>query len=126
MCIRDRACDWDATKAYDATKDIISANPDIKGIFACNYVMALAAEECLKKEGKDDVLVYGVDYTDSAKESIAKGEMTGTMSYSSAIYTKAALMMGMKLAQGGSFEEPVYLPLTLITKDNVDKMQGWK
>lgn len=124
--VASQACDWDATKAYDATKDIISANPDIKGIFACNDVMALAAEECLKKEGKDDVLVYGVDYTDSAKESIKKGEMTGTMSYSSAIYTKAALMMGMKLAQGGSFEEPVYLPLTLITKDNVDKMQGWK
>jgi ABC-type sugar transport system substrate-binding protein len=33
-------CDWDATIAYDATKDIITANPDLKGIFAVNDVMA--------------------------------------------------------------------------------------
>ena len=36
-------CDWDATKAYDTTKDILTAHPDLKGIFACNDVMALAA-----------------------------------------------------------------------------------
>ena len=44
-------CDWDATKAYDTTKDIITENPDLKGIFACNDVMALAAAEALAAEG---------------------------------------------------------------------------
>lgn len=124
--VASQACDWDATKAYDATKDILQANPDLKGIFACNDVMALAATEALAAEGKDDVLVYGVDYTASAKEAIKEGTMTGSMSYSSVIYTKAALMMGMKLAQGNTIDDTIYLPLTLITGDNVDKMDGWK
>lgn len=124
--VASQPCDWDATKAFDATKDIIQSNPDLKGIFACNDVMALAAVEALQAEGKTDVLVYGVDYTDSAKEAIREGKMAGTMSYSSAIYTKAALMMGMKLAQGNKINDTIYLPLTLITKDNVDKMEGWK
>lgn len=124
--VASQACDWDATKAYDATKDILQANPDLKGIFACNDVMALAATEALEAEGKDDVLVYGVDYTASAKEAIKEGTMTGSMSYSSVIYTKAALMMGMKLAQGNTIDDTIYLPLTLITGDNVDKMDGWK
>ena len=77
-------------------------------------------------EDKTDVLVYGVDYTASAKDAIKEGKMTGTMSYSSTIYTKAALMMGMKLAQGQKINDTIYLPLTLVTKDNVDKLDGWK
>ena len=28
-----QACDWDTEKAYEATKDILTAHPDLKGIF---------------------------------------------------------------------------------------------
>ncbi len=124
--VASQPCDWDATLAYDATKDILQANPELKGIFACNDVMALAAVEALQAEGRSDVMVYGVDFTDDAKAAIEKGTMTGSMTYSSAIYTKAGLMMAMKLAQGGSYEEPLYLPLTLVTVDNVKDFEGWK
>ena len=124
--VASQPCDWDATLAYDATKDILQANPELKGIFACNDVMALAAVEALQAEGRTDVMVYGVDYTDDAKAAIKAGTMTGSMTYSSVIYTKAALLMGMKLAQGGSYEEPLYLPLTLVNVDNVKDFEGWK
>lgn len=119
-------CDWDATKAYDATKDLIQANPDLKGIFACNDVMALAAMEALKAEGKTDVLVYGVDFTADAATSIKNGEMMGTMTYSSSIYTKAAELYALKLIQGQTVEGPVYSPLTLVTQDNAADFDGWK
>ena len=124
--VASQPCDWDATKAYDATKDLITAYPDLKGIFACNDVMALAAVEALQAEGKTDVLVYGVDYTADAKAAMEAGTMTGSMSYSSVIYTKAALKMGINLAQGGTFEDNIYLPLTLVTKDTVAGFIGWK
>ena len=124
--VASQPCDWDATKAYDATKDLITAYPDLKGIFACNDVMALAAVEALQAESKTDVLVYGVDYTADAKAAMEAGTMTGSMSYSSVIYTKAALKMGINLAQGGTFEDNIYLPLTLVTKDTVAGFIGWK
>lgn len=119
-------CDWDATLAYDATKAIIQANPDLKGIFSCNDVMALAAVEALKAEGKNDVLVYGVDFTADAKTSIENGEMMGSMTYSSAIYTKAAMLYAMKLVQGQTVEGPIYSPITLVNQDNVGDFNGWK
>jgi ABC-type sugar transport system substrate-binding protein len=119
-------CDWDATKAYDATKDLLSEHPDLKGIFACNDVMALSCVEALKAEGKEGVLVYGVDYTNDAQEAIKAGTMTGSMSYSSAKYTNAALQMAIMLKEGKTFDEFVYLPLTLVTVDNVNDLQGWK
>ena len=124
--VASQPCDWDMTKAYEATKDILQANPDLKGIFACNDVMALAATQALKDNGVEGVLVYGVDFTDDAKAAIIDGTMTGSMSYSSTIYTKAALMMAMKLAQGDTFEDNIYVPLTLVTGDNVNKLEGWK
>lgn len=119
-------CDWDVKKAYEATKDILTANPELKGIFACNDNMALAAVQALQEAGKKDVLVYGVDFTSDAKAAIREGTMMGTMTYSASVYTKAAEEMAMLIAQGKKFEEPVYLPLTLVTQDNVADFEGWK
>ena len=118
-------CDWDATKAYDTTKDILTAHPDLKGIFACNDVMALAAVEALAAEGRTDVLVYGVDFTADAHEALKAGSMTGTMSYSSVKYTEAALKLAVAIAQGKEYAEPIYLPLTLVTKENVAELDNW-
>ncbi len=119
-------CDWDATKAYDATKDLLLANPDLKGIFACNDTMALAAVEALKAENIDGVYVYGVDLTDEARASIKEGGMTGSMSYSSAKYTAAALQMAIMLKEGQEITDFVYLPLTLANTDNINDLEGWK
>lgn len=119
-------CNWDATLAYDATKDILVANPELKGIFACNDVMALAAVEALKAEGREDVIVYGIDFTVDGQVSMQEGGLMGSVTYSSAVYTRAALMLGMKIAQGQVMEKPVYCPLTLVTQDNIGDFDGWK
>ena len=119
-------CDWDATLAYDATKALITEYPDLKGIFCCNDTMALAAVEALAAEGKEDVLVYGVDFTDDARAAIEAGTMTGSMSYSSQRYTKAALQMAVMLNEGETFDSSIYLPLTLVTVDNVNDLEGWQ
>ena len=119
-------CDWDATLAYDATKALITEYPDLKGIFCCNDTMALAAVEALTAEGKEGVLVYGVDFTDDARAAIRAGTMTGSMSYSSERYTKAALQMAVMLNEGRTFADNIYLPLTLVTVDNVNDLEGWK
>lgn len=119
-------CDWDATLAYDATKALITEYPDLKGIFCCNDTMALAAVEALAAEGKEGVLVYGVDFTDDARAAIIEGTMTGSMSYSSQRYTKAALQMAVMLNEGETFDSSIYLPLTLVTVDNVNDLEGWQ
>lgn len=119
-------CDWDATLAYDATKALITEYPDLKGIFCCNDTMALAAVEALAAEGKEGVLVYGVDFTDDARAAIMEGTMTGSMSYSSQRYTKAALQMAVMLNEGETFDSSIYLPLTLVTVDNVNDLEGWQ
>lgn len=119
--------DWDRNKAYEITNDIIQAHPDIKGIFACNDVMALAAVEALEAADlNDQVVVYGVDFTGEAQESISKGELDGSITYSPAVYTKAGLLLSLKISQGQEINEPVYCPLAVVNKDNVDEFDGWE
>ena len=119
-------CDWDATIAYDTTKNLITEYPELKGIFACNDVMALAAVEALAAEGRSDVLVYGVDFTDDARAAIKEGTMTGSMSYSSVKYTHAAIQMAIAMINGTEYADTIYLPLTLANVDNVNDLDNWK
>jgi len=119
--------DWDRNKAYEITNDLIQAHPDIKGIFACNDVMALAAVEALAAADlNDQVVVYGVDFTGEAQESINKGELDGSITYSPAVYTKAGLLLSLKISQGQEVTEPVYCPLAVVNKDNVHEFHGWE
>jgi ABC-type sugar transport system substrate-binding protein len=118
---------WDRNTAYNITTDLIQAHPDLKGIFCCNDVMAMAAVEALEAANKKDgVIVYGVDFTDEAQEAIKAGRMDGSITYSPKVYTKAALLLALKLSQGHEVKGPVYSPLIVVNKDNVDEFDGWE
>lgn len=117
---------WDSTAAYNAASDIIQAHGDLKGIFCCNDVMALAASRALTDAGlKDKVLLYGVDGTEEAKTAIKEGRMDGTITYPSSAYAKAAVIMLLKLAQGMDMSQTVYCPLDVINTENVVQFDGY-
>lgn len=117
---------WDSTAAYNAASDIIQAHGDLKGIFCCNDVMALAASRALTDAGlKDKVLLYGVDGTEEAKTAIKEGRMDGTITYPSSAYAQAAVIMLLKLAQGMDMSQTVYCPLDVINTENVAQFDGY-
>lgn len=117
---------WDSTAAYNAARDIIQAHPDLKGIFCCNDVMALATSRALSDAGKkNQTLVYGVDGTEEAKTAIKEGRMDGTITYPSSVYAKAAVIMLLKLAQEMEMSQTVYCPLDIINTDNIAQFDGY-
>lgn len=119
--------DWDRNKAYNIATDLIQAHPDLKGIFACNDVMALAAVEALETAGKrNGVVIYGVDFTGEAQEAINEGRLDGSVTYSSAAYSKAGLLLALKIAQGQEVKEAVYSPLVVVNRDNINEFDGWE
>ncbi len=118
---------WDSTAAYNAASDILQAHGDLKGIFCCNDVMALAASRAVADAGlKGKVLLYGVDGTEEAKTAIKEGRMDGTITYPSSVYAKAAVIMLLKLAQGMDMSRTVYCPLDVINSANVAQFDGYK
>lgn len=59
--------------AVTAMQDLLQANPDVKVIYAHNDDMALGALQVLTENGRNDVLVSGVDGLSEALENMASG-----------------------------------------------------
>lgn len=119
---------WDRKTAYDLTSNLIQANPDLKGIFLANDVMALGAVEALKAANKkDQVVVVGVDFIDEARQSIAKGELDASVAMSPYLFGKGGLILALKVLEGQQINQDIYWsPLGLVHQDNVNTFDGWK
>lgn len=117
---------WDRNTAYNITTNLLQSNPNIKGIFCCNDVMALAAADALEAAGKrDGRIVFGVDFTDEAKAAIGTGKLDGSIAYSMDAYAKAGILLCLKTIQGMDVPETVKSPLAVVTKENIKEYTNW-
>lgn len=117
---------WDRNTAYNITTNLLQSNPDIKGIFCCNDVMALAATDALTAAGKrDGRYVFGVDFTNEAKEAIQAGKLDGSIAYSMDAYAKAGIILALKTIQGMDVPKQVNSPLAVVTKENIKEYETW-
>lgn len=118
---------WDRNTAYNVASNILQAHPDIKAIFCCNDVMALAAADALEAAGKrEGIIIFGVDFISEAHEAIKEGKLDGSIAYSVKIYTKSALILALKTVQGHDIPDEVFSPLALVSKENVAEFEGWE
>lgn len=91
------AADWDRNKAYEKTKNLLVANPDIDGIWAANDNMALGALEALRDAGlAGKVQVVGIDGVEEIFSAIQAGEAAATV-YNDSKY-QAAIGLSISLA----------------------------
>lgn len=118
-------------KGYSLAKDILSANPDVAGIFCANDPMAVGAAQAIADSGKSgvkDVVVVGFNADEIALKAIKDGTMAATIQQvpyemgkmTVALATK--LMNGEKLKFDNEAEREIYVPVNLITPENVDKL----
>lgn len=78
--VDSQPADWDRTKALDVASNIISKNPELKAIYACNDTMALGAYQAVKNAGKEgEIIVVGTDGAPEAVESIQAGGLSATV-----------------------------------------------
>jgi len=125
--VTSQAGDWDRTIALNAATNIIQANPDIKGFYCANDVMALAVVEAAIAAGKkDQIIVVGTDFIEDAKASIQEGMLDGSVAFSPYVWGQLSVQMGVMKAQGK--EVPAVIPIVqvLVSKDNVNAMDDWK
>lgn len=96
--------DWDTTKAYNATKALLSAHPDVDGVWCANDNMAFGAIQALKEEGlAGEVLVCGTDGVPEAFEQIKAGNMCST-SFQDARYQAQFGLMACLAARNGELD----------------------
>jgi len=122
-----QVANWQAEPAHDKVAAWLTQfGDDIKGVWAANDDMGLAAVEALRAEGKaGKVLVTGIDGTPLSVQAILKGEMAGTVAWDPFWQGGMALSIGFH-AKTGKFDpakEPkdhreFYGKGTIVTADN--------
>ncbi|MEO2038285.1 MAG: substrate-binding domain-containing protein [Martelella sp.] len=113
--------DWDRGKAANITNDILTRNPDLKGIFAANDGMALGAVESVFAAGKGgDVVIIGVDGNSDAVKSIKDGRLTASVAQLPYLVGMEAVENAKKVADGGTVDKQISVQTLVLTKDILD------
>lgn len=116
--------DSDRGKAVNVAENIIQANPDIKAFYATNDDMALGAYQAVAAAGLKDVVVVGFDGTFNAMDSIANGEMTGSVAQLPVEEGYQGVVNAVKILKGETVEKKQPLDVVVLNADNVAEFRA--
>ena len=108
---------------------VLNKTKDIDVVMALNDPSAMGAMAALDAEHMlSDVLVYGADGSPEAKTMIYEGRMTATSAQSPRTTGKKTVEMLYRILDGKTVEKQSIVPVSLITKDNIDEysLSGWQ
>ena len=110
----------DRAKGQTVAENLLTANPNLKGIFATNDEMALGALNAAKSAGKTLVIV-GFDATNDALQAIKDGTLAGSVAQFPTKIGELGTLTAAKVARGETVEAFVNTGVEVVSKDNVDK-----
>ncbi|WP_299951487.1 ABC transporter substrate-binding protein [uncultured Modestobacter sp.] len=118
----------DRASGLAVTTDMLTATPDVQGIFGMNDPSALGAVLAVEQAGRPGVLVTGVDGSPEAVEELqrAGSPFIGTATQAPGEMVRTAIDLAEQLVAGEELEEDhVLIPSELVTRDDVDEYAGW-
>ena len=109
------------------TEDMLISNPGIDAFLCLNDNTALTCASTCKQMNKEDVIIIGFDGSPAGKQSIAAGEMTGSMVYSPIDMAETSCDAAIALAKGEPVEKETLVEMWMINPDNIGEqdLEGW-
>ncbi|MCM3569877.1 sugar ABC transporter substrate-binding protein [Neobacillus mesonae] len=116
-----QTADFDRVKAVSVVENILTANPNIKGIFAANDEMALGALKATTARNMS-IPIIGIDGTSEAIQSISKGGLTATVAQQPYNMTYKSVENAIKVIEGGKIDKKINSGKDIIiTKKNASE-----
>lgn len=107
--------------ALAAAENLITGNPDLTAIYATGEPALMGAIAAVESQGKQDkIKVFGWDLTAQAIDGIDNGYVVAIVQQDPAGMGAAAVKALDTLSKGGTVDKAVSVPITIVTKDNVD------
>lgn len=111
--------------ALSAGENLITANPDLTAIYATGEPALLGAIAAVESQGKQEgVGVFGWDLTAQAIAGIDAGYVKAVVQQDPAGMGAAAVDALVKLSAGETVEKQINVPITIVTKENVDQFRS--
>jgi ribose transport system substrate-binding protein len=119
----------DRASGLAVTTDMLTAHPDVTGIFGMNDPSALGAVLAVEQaNAQDHIIVTGVD---GSPEAVKELERSGSPFIGSATQNPAEMVrQSVKIAQDIAAGNPpkektILIPSVLVSRDNVKDYKGW-
>ncbi|MFC7407049.1 ABC transporter substrate-binding protein [Georgenia alba] len=115
-------------QALSITADLLTAHPDVDGIFGINDPTALGAMLAAEQAGIDDLVIVGVDASPEAVDALENQDsmFMGSAKQDPTTQGSIALEMAHQLFNGEELEEETRLvPTEMLTRDNLDEYESW-
>lgn len=107
--------------ALAAAENLITGNPDMTAIYATGEPALLGAVAAVQSQGKQDsIKVFGWDLTAQAIAGIDAGYVAAVIQQDPAAMGEAAVKALKTIADGGKVEKTIAVPVTIVTKANVE------
>lgn len=113
-----QAADSDRAKGQTVMENILTANPDLKAVFASNDLMALGAMEAIKAAKKTGIIVVGFDANPDAAKSILAGEMSASIAQSPYNMGKFGVENAIKVLSGQTIDKRIDTGTKVVDKSN--------
>lgn len=111
--------------ALGAAENLMTANPTMKTLYATGEPALIGAVSAVESQGRQgDVKVFGWDLTAQAVKGIDEGWVAAVVQQDPAGEGKAAVEALAKLKKGETVEPIINIPVTVVTKENVDQFRG--
>ena len=126
--VGQQASENDRASGLAVTTDMLTATPDVQGIFGMNDPSALGAVLAVEQAGKTGVVVTGVDGSPEAVAELTRpgSPFIGTATQAPGEMVRTAIDLAQQLAAGEQLDEDhVLIPSELVTRDNVGEYAGW-
>ncbi|WP_018858694.1 ABC transporter substrate-binding protein [Rhizobium sp. 42MFCr.1] len=107
--------------ALAAAENLITGNPDMNAVYATGEPALMGAIAAVESQGKQsDVKIFGWDLTAQAIAGIDAGYVTAVIQQDPSAMGAAAVDALKKISDGGSVEKTISVPITIVTKENVE------
>jgi ribose transport system substrate-binding protein len=107
--------------AMAAAENLMTGNPDMTAIYATGEPALMGAIAAVESQGKQDqVKIFGWDLTAQAISGLDKGYVVAIIQQDPAGMGAQAVKALDTITGGGTVEKVLPVPVTIVTKDNVE------
>jgi ribose transport system substrate-binding protein len=111
--------------ALAAAETLITGNPGMTAVYATGEPALVGAVAAVEAQGETDrVKIFGWDLTEQVIKGIDDGFVVAVVQQDPERMGQVAVESAMTLIDGGTVEPVIPVPVTIVTKENVDKFRA--
>ena len=119
--VAEQGAEWSSDKAFDVMTNILTAHPDLKGVFACNDQMAVGMVNAAEAAGKkpEDLILVGYDGILDAVNMILEGRLDALVSLPNLDEGSMGVKLAVALIQNPDYhyDREILYDCTLVTSE---------